>query len=103
MNDILNDKLKFSIDDGYKVYESAPPRGLLPILGDEIYHDWSQFAKPIQLPRNGAERRYTRRQETIRKDIERCFGAPQSMFAILRSEHERGAIEVICQVCNACI
>jgi hypothetical protein len=53
-------------------------------LADGIYPDWSTFVKTICKPAEEKNRRFAKRQEACRKDVERAFGVPQSRWAIVR-------------------
>ncbi|KAL9684975.1 hypothetical protein QQ045_022419 [Rhodiola kirilowii] len=47
-------------------------------LADGIYPRYSSFVKSIPNPQTEAEKLYTTKQESYRKDVERCFGILQS-------------------------
>lgn len=42
-------------------------------LSDGIYPSWNVFAKEISVPRSSKEKKYSRRQEAVRKCVERVF------------------------------
>jgi hypothetical protein len=53
-------------------------------LADDIYPDWSTFMKIIGEPVEEKNRRFAKRLESCRKDVERAFGVLQSGWAIVR-------------------
>ena len=55
------------------------------LLCDGIYPDWSIFMKTISEPQGRKRVLYAKKQEEVRKDVERCFGVLQSRFAIIRN------------------
>lgn len=61
-------------------------RDLPYLLAYGIYPNWPIFVKPINFPRNNAERKFTAWQEEVRKDVERCFGVLQAKLRVLRLE-----------------
>ena len=44
------------------------------LLADEIYSQWSCFVQNIHEPGDEKRKHFAKRQETCRKDVERCFG-----------------------------
>jgi hypothetical protein len=48
-------------------------------------------------------RRFAKRQEACRKDVERAFGVLQSRWAIVRHPARTWSTEVIREVLNACV
>lgn len=56
---------------------------------DDIYPNCMLFAKPIHQPNDKQERKYSKRQEAIEKDIHRCSGVLQSWLETLRGENRR--------------
>ena len=73
-------------------------------LADGIYPTWSIFAIPLPTPLSLGEKRYTRRQESSRKDVERLFGVIKQRFKIIRSGNrvEYRDKEFLCQIVRAC-
>ncbi|KAL9670751.1 hypothetical protein QQ045_008309 [Rhodiola kirilowii] len=53
-------------------------------LADEIYPKYSSFVKTISNPQGDPEKLFAKKQESYRKDVERCFGILQSRWAIVR-------------------
>lgn len=89
MSEILRGDFAFEVEEPYKISENGSVRKQLYFLGDGIYPNWPLFAKPIHQPTTDQEQVYTKRQEAIRKDIERCFGVIQARFEVLRRENRR--------------
>lgn len=71
-------------------------------LVDGIYPEWAIFAKPIAYPIL-SEADYVALQESIRKDIERCFGVLQQRWKFLRDPCRLHNLEYIYLVIKACI
>ena len=72
-------------------------------LVDGIYPKWAIFAKPLSVPVNEKEARYTKCQEAVRKDIERCFGVLQARFHALRGERKEWRKSDIVLMGQACV
>lgn len=53
------------------------------MLADGIYPDWSIFLKTISVPQTAKEKLFAKTQESIRKDVERCFGIIQATWKII--------------------
>ncbi|XP_071699093.1 uncharacterized protein [Rutidosis leptorrhynchoides] len=53
-------------------------------LADDIYPDWATLIKAYQSPTDEPCAKFTRFQESARKDVERTFGVLQGRFNILR-------------------
>ncbi|CAM8914477.1 unnamed protein product [Rhodiola kirilowii] len=71
-------------------------------LADGIYPRYSSFVKSIPNPQTEAEKLYTTKQESYRKDVERCFGILQSRWAILRHSgmsHRKSVLKTIMLAC----
>lgn len=101
INDILAGNRTMTLPEGYLV-NGARRSGLLYMLGDGIYPDWAIFVLPNHAPLNDREVHMTKRQEAVRKDVERFFGCLQGRFRIIRQErHEWSDTQLILisQVC----
>uniref|UniRef100_A0A1J3FQP9 Nuclease HARBI1 n=1 Tax=Noccaea caerulescens TaxID=107243 RepID=A0A1J3FQP9_NOCCA len=59
--------------------------GLAYYLTNGIYPNWSTFIQSIKLPRGPKAKRFAKRQEGVRKDVERAFGVLQARFAIVKN------------------
>eukprot|EP00918_Siedleckia_nematoides_P039555 GHVU01086039.1.p1 GENE.GHVU01086039.1~~GHVU01086039.1.p1 ORF type:complete len:436 (+),score=47.89 GHVU01086039.1:157-1464(+) len=53
------------------------------LLVDGIYPPWTVFQKTIPEPQGEKRKFYAKRQEAVRKDVERCFGVVEARFHIL--------------------
>jgi hypothetical protein len=56
-------------------------------LADGIYPDWSTFMKTIREPAKEKNRRFAKRQEACRYDVEHAFGG--LLFVTMRGHGER--------------
>jgi hypothetical protein len=71
-------------------------------LADGTYLEWSIFVKSISLPISDKDRRFTKEQEGVKKDIERAFGVLQCQFCILKWParlYDRRQLEQIVLAC----
>ncbi|CAM8972647.1 unnamed protein product [Rhodiola kirilowii] len=71
-------------------------------LADGIYPRYS-FVKTIPNPQNDAEKLFSKKQESYRKDVERYFGILQSRWAILRHASMAHRLSVLKKIMLACI
>ena len=55
------------------------------LLADGIYPLWSCFVQSIHMSGDEKMKHFASRQESCRKDVERCFGVLQARFAIIRN------------------
>ena len=72
------------------------------MLGDGIYPEWSIFVLPNHVSLNDRELHMTKRQDGLRKEVERFFGCLQGRFKTMRQErHEWSESQLIFirQVC----
>ncbi|CAM8909057.1 unnamed protein product [Rhodiola kirilowii] len=72
-------------------------------LADGIYPRYSSFVKTISNPQNDAESLFSKKQESYRKDVERCFGILQSRWAIVRHAGLSHRLSVLKSIMLACI
>ncbi|KAL9683369.1 hypothetical protein QQ045_015190 [Rhodiola kirilowii] len=72
-------------------------------LADDIYPRYSSFVKTIPNPQNDAEKLFSKKQESYRKDVERCFGILQSRWAILSHTGMTHRLSVLKNIMLACI
>ncbi|KAL9682003.1 hypothetical protein QQ045_013796 [Rhodiola kirilowii] len=71
-------------------------------LADEIYPRYSSFVKIIPNPQTDAEKLFLKKEESYRKDVERCFGILQSRWAILRHSgmcHRKSVLKTLMLAC----
>lgn len=78
-------------------------RDWMYFLVDGIYPCWSIFVKTHQNPTSQVEFKFSKRQEHVRKDIERCFGILVKKFGILK-HHLRGwHMDELRMLVNCCV
>ena len=58
---------------------------LLYFLVDGIYPPWATFVRPLRAPSTPVESKFSKSQESVRKDVERLFGVVKARFKIIRS------------------
>ena len=71
-------------------------------LTDGIYPAWATFVSVIPNPVTHKEAKFSERQESCRKDVERAFGVLQARFAIIRNPaiaHDRAILKKIMDCC----
>lgn len=72
-------------------------------LADGIYPTWSTFVKTIRNPHGEANCHFAKRQESVRKDVERAFGVLQGRFAVVRYPCLSWSLDEMCEIMNACV
>ena len=72
-------------------------------LSDGIYPRWATFVKTIPLPQGVKAKLFAKRQESVRKDVERAFGVLQARFAIIRGPARNMDKAELGKIMNACI
>ncbi|CAM8916754.1 unnamed protein product [Rhodiola kirilowii] len=72
-------------------------------LADGIYPRYSSFVKTIPNSQIDAEKLFAKKQESYRKDVERCFGILQSRWAILSSCRYDPSTKCLKKIMLACI
>jgi hypothetical protein len=72
-------------------------------LTDGIYPDWPIFMKALEFPQTEAEEKFTKLQESVRKDVERMFGVLQKRWKILRTGFTLHKIDEIITIVKACV
>lgn len=73
------------------------------VLADGIYYNWPMTLKTLEVPTNEAEKKYAKKQESARKDIERVFGVIIKTFKILKTPTEIRDLDFITNILHACI
>ena len=71
-------------------------------LADGIYPQLSCFVQTIPQPANAKESMFAKRQEAVRKDVERCFGVLQARFDIIKKPSRlwyKDSLELIMKTC----
>ena len=87
--DIFSGKRSVILPEGFSV-NGERRQWMSYFLVDGIYPNWAIFVKPNHTPLNEQEAYMTKRQEAVRKDIERLFGCLQSRFLIVAICWPRG-------------
>jgi hypothetical protein len=72
-------------------------------LANGIYPEWSTFVKTIHEPTEEKNRRFARRHEACRKDVEHAFGVLQSRWAIVCHPARTWSTEEMWEVMTACV
>jgi hypothetical protein len=72
-------------------------------LADGIYPEWSTFVKTIPMPQGEKRKLFAKRQESVRKDVERAFGVLQSRFAIVCGPARSWHMNTMKHIMYACI
>ncbi|CAM8883842.1 unnamed protein product [Rhodiola kirilowii] len=72
-------------------------------LVDGIYPRYSSFVKTIPIPQSDAEKLFPKKQESYRKDVERCFGILQSRWAIVQHAGMGHKLSFLKTIMLACI
>ena len=72
-------------------------------LANDIYPNWSTFVKTIRDPVGEANIFFAKKQEVVRKDVERAFGVLQTRFVVVRYPCLSWSVDQMCDVMNACI
>ena len=78
-------------------------RDWMYFLVDGIYPSWSIFVKTYQNPTLPPEKRFARRQEHVRKDVERAFGVLVAHFGVLERKLRGWYVDEIRSIVNCCI
>lgn len=79
MSDVISGKFKPKIN--YKLEDTEHTN--FYVLANGIYSNWPTLAKTIPILQTDAERKYSARQESVRKDVERLFGVLMCQFRII--------------------
>uniref|UniRef100_A0A336MR40 CSON005106 protein n=1 Tax=Culicoides sonorensis TaxID=179676 RepID=A0A336MR40_CULSO len=72
-------------------------------LADGIYPDWPIFVKTISEPSNRKAALFSKKQESLRKDVERAFGVLQSQWHILKNPGRLWDVSSMSLVMKTCI
>jgi hypothetical protein len=72
-------------------------------LANGIYPDWTTFVNTIREPAEEKNRRFAKRQEACRKDVEHAFGVLQSWWATVCHPARTWSTEVMWEVMTACV
>ena len=72
-------------------------------LADGIYPTWATFVKTVRNPVGEADCHFAKRQELVRKYVERAFGVLQARWAVVRYPCLSWSPEEMNAIMNACI
>lgn len=72
-------------------------------LTDGIYPKWATFIPSVRLPQGMKNSLFSRKQEAVRKDVERAFGVLQARFAVVKNPSPLWDKYKIANVMRACI
>ncbi|XP_056846906.1 uncharacterized protein LOC108858542 [Raphanus sativus] len=72
-------------------------------LTDGIYPEWATFMKSIRLPQGDKNKLFAKKQESVRKDVERAFGVLQARFAVIKNPSNLWDKSKIANIIRACI
>ena len=72
-------------------------------LADGIYPDYPIFVKTVHEPATEKERYFAKKQEALRKDVERAFGVLQKRFFIIRSHSRVWSVSRMRRIMKCCI
>ncbi|XP_056855410.1 uncharacterized protein LOC130504837 [Raphanus sativus] len=64
-------------------YVNGRKYNLAYYLTDGIYPKWATFIQSITLPQGPKNSLFAKKQESVRKDVERAFGVLQARFAVM--------------------
>ena len=78
-------------------------RDWLYFLVDGIYPKLSIFCKTLSIPLTDAQRKYSKRHESVRKDVERAFGVLVQRFGILKRPIRNWYLDDIKNIVSSCI
>ena len=73
------------------------------LLSDGIYPNWGMFSIAAKGGETVEERKYSRNQEALWKDLERFFGVIRSKFEILRPEMRGWDVEDVVKISQICV
>ncbi|KAJ0394786.1 hypothetical protein ATCC90586_007854 [Pythium insidiosum] len=73
------------------------------LLCDGIYPSWSVFMKTISHPSCQKTKLFAKKQESVRKDVERCFGVLQARFDIVNTPGRFWSVDVLRSIWKACV
>ena len=72
-------------------------------LVDGIYPNWATFIPAVKNPVLAKDCKFSKLQESCRKDVERAFGVMQARFAILKNPALAHSREILRQIMDCCI
>jgi len=72
-------------------------------LADGIYLKWATFVKTIPMPQGEKRQLFAKRQESVRKGVERAFGVLQSQIAIIGGSSRAWHMNTMKHIMYGCI
>nr|GEU73782.1 hypothetical protein [Tanacetum cinerariifolium] len=97
-DDLLTDKaLEAPFVVNEKTYEKCY------YLADDIYPQWSTFVKAFTMTRDQKTMKFTRVQESARKDIQRAFGVLQGQWRIIQQPARAYQMNTIKRIRYCCM
>lgn len=72
-------------------------------LADGIYPSHSYFVKTYTDPLTAQEKHFTKRQESVRKDVERAFGILQARFKLVVNAATKHKLKYLISSWRACV
>ncbi|XP_019091890.1 PREDICTED: uncharacterized protein LOC104780121 isoform X1 [Camelina sativa] len=72
-------------------------------LTDGIYPNWATFIQSIRLPQGMKNSLFSKKQEAVRKDVERAFGVLQARFAVIKNPSRLWNKYKMANVIRSCI
>jgi hypothetical protein len=94
---------RFPIKAPWRYQLDNNERDWMYFLVDGIYPRWAIFVNGVRQPLTEQEQYFTKCQEAIRKDIERCFGVIVSKFHILKNPVRYWHLPDICDILDCCV
>lgn len=88
--EIFSGTYDFELPSTFIIGLHATARDVSYFIADGIYPNWPIFVKPTHATESNAERRFMQRQESVQRDVQRCFGVLQARFCILSNEISTG-------------
>jgi hypothetical protein len=101
--DIITGRFQFKLTEDYEIIPNGRQWKYLYLLTDGIYPDWPMFSKSIKGATDRNVRKFSKLQESVRKDVECLFGVLQSRFEILRREIRCWELDDIISIANTCM
>ena len=99
LNDLFTGRFPPAIE--YELNGVTRTRGYF--LADGIYPKWGIFVQSFKEPANLKQAHFTKRQEAVRKDVERAFGVLQGRFHILARPSRLWTEECMGTIMRCCI
>lgn len=72
------------------------------LLANGIYLQWSCFLQTIHAPHDKKQRHFVQKQESVRKNVERCFDVLQAQFAMIQNSCRQWSLDCISSIIFVC-